>query len=128
MRDFYLRGNIQENIISLMHEVIWLPEMFKDNAEIHQKVSNILYDRSEGEFFRKNYELVQMVIGNTKPDTTNYRLEAVCPLCGAVPETVYARGFAYPEGLKRHLEGYGNMRQCLITSLLWELGLHYKKQ
>lgn len=43
-----------------------------------------------------------------------------CPLCGAGTTVItstsqYEAGFTFPEGLKRHLEGFGNVRQCFIT-------------
>lgn len=128
MRQFYLRGNIQENIILLMSEIIWLPIIFRNNTEIHQKVRSIVYNNT-GDVFDSSSELIGMIVENTKPDKeSSYRPEAVCPLCGGIPQTIYSTGFAYPEGLRRHLEGYGNAKQCIITSMITELGLHYKKQ
>jgi len=38
---------------------------------------------------------------------------AYCPMCGGSPDNIYQiQGFAYPEGLRRHLEGSFNARQC----------------
>ncbi|TWI06081.1 hypothetical protein IP90_00344 [Luteimonas cucumeris] len=40
---------------------------------------------------------------------------AMCPLCGEGANSYYEQGFAYPEGLRRHLVGYGNTHQCVFT-------------
>ncbi|RJP18348.1 MAG: hypothetical protein C4520_14565 [Candidatus Abyssobacteria bacterium SURF_5] len=37
---------------------------------------------------------------------------AYCPLCGDGSSSAYERGFTVPEGLRRHLGGWGNVRQC----------------
>ncbi|WP_431107551.1 hypothetical protein [Variovorax paradoxus] len=37
---------------------------------------------------------------------------ANCPLCGCGPDSPYDKGFALPEGLRMHLQGKGNARQC----------------
>lgn len=37
---------------------------------------------------------------------------ANCPLCGCGPNSPYDEGFALPEGLRMHLQGKGNARQC----------------
>ena len=50
------------------------------------------------------------------PDTAR----APCPLCGGGRESFTMDSpdlegtFSLPEGLRRHLEGYGNMRQCPV--------------
>lgn len=41
---------------------------------------------------------------------------ALCPLCGGGSDNPFGeQGFAYPEGLRRHLAGSYNARQCRIT-------------
>ena len=39
---------------------------------------------------------------------------AKCPLCGEKAETADARGFALPDGLRRHIEGTHEVRQCCV--------------
>ena len=39
---------------------------------------------------------------------------AVCPLCGAAPQGRYAPGFVYPDGLRRHLEGWRPAPLCPV--------------
>ena len=49
---------------------------------------------------------------------------ARCPLCGATSSDPYRDGFTFPEGLRRHLEGYGNTHQCSVMreveALVWD--------
>src|SRR5688572_12706949 len=42
------------------------------------------------------------------------RARAYCPLCGDGSQGPYEEGFALPEGLRRHLAGWGNCRQCRV--------------
>jgi hypothetical protein len=37
---------------------------------------------------------------------------AYCPLCGGGSTSPYGSGFTVPEGLRRHLVGWGNTQQC----------------
>ena len=69
------------------------------------------------------------VIKSAKPLEGEVRLEiklpyeegsitnrAYCPLCGRDTESIgLGEGWKLPEGLKRHLKGYGNMNQCVIA-------------
>ncbi len=41
------------------------------------------------------------------------RDRAPWPLCGDTPQ-MESRGFAFPIGLERHLEGFANQRQCPV--------------
>jgi hypothetical protein len=43
------------------------------------------------------------------------RDRAYCPLCGDGSSSPYQRGFSVPEGLRRHLIGWGQTRQCDVT-------------
>lgn len=45
----------------------------------------------------------------------------MCPLCGDESSSPYERGFALPEGLRRHLVGYGNTHQCIFTETAMKL-------
>jgi hypothetical protein len=47
---------------------------------------------------------------------------AYCPLCGeSANNVIEVEGFAFPEGLRRHLEGSYNARQCVVTKAAIEL-------
>lgn len=43
----------------------------------------------------------------------------VCPLCGKAPDLEV--GFTYPTGLVRHLDGWGNIRQCRVMAAIWSM-------
>lgn len=49
---------------------------------------------------------------------------AKCPLCSSVSMAPFQPGFALPEGLRRHLVGWGNARQCgvfnAVSALAWD--------
>ncbi len=44
-----------------------------------------------------------------------------CPLCRRKPQTVGAIGFAFPDGLRRHLLGDYNATMCPVTNAAKEL-------
>jgi hypothetical protein len=47
----------------------------------------------------------------------------MCPLCGGGSDSYYEQGFKLPEGLRRHLVGYGRTRQCAFTETAHKLAL-----
>lgn len=54
---------------------------------------------------------------------------AKCPLCGDGPQSYYdgQAGFKLPEGLRRHLTGYGRSRECPVFGAARALGRdHYQ--
>jgi hypothetical protein len=63
-------------------------------------------------------DLIAKVLENTEVTTPAinfyFKDRALCPLCGDSPDSEPA-GFAVPTGLERHLEGYGNQRQCRVV-------------
>jgi hypothetical protein len=55
----------------------------------------------------------------------NLNKRAPCPLCVAESSSPYQRGFSLPEGLHRHLEGYGNVRECGVMAAARRLSKAY---
>ncbi len=47
----------------------------------------------------------------------------MCPLCSGGSDSHYEQGFKLPEGLRRHLVGYGRTRQCVFTETAHKLAL-----
>lgn len=43
------------------------------------------------------------------------RERAYCPFCGLGSQGPYDHGFAIPEGLRRHITGYGNTTKCPVV-------------
>lgn len=54
-----------------------------------------------------------------RPDLFGFR--ACCPLCGRGSQSPYQEGFAYPEGLRRHLIGFGRTHQCSVMETVMAL-------
>jgi hypothetical protein len=51
---------------------------------------------------------------------------ALCPVCGASADNVFdVRGFALPLGLRRHLEGLDNGRECEVIKAAKGLAIEY---
>ena len=47
-------------------------------------------------------------------DNDYFDQRARCPLCRDSSSSPYSEGFSVPEGLRRHLIGWGNARQCSV--------------
>jgi len=67
--------------------------------------------------------VVEAVIGATEPDlaASHWQPRARCPLCRGGSSGAYDVGFTIPEGLRRHLEGFGNVHQCSVTRAAFAL-------
>jgi hypothetical protein len=50
---------------------------------------------------------------------------AYCPLCGQGSSSPYESGFSVPEGLRRHLVGWGNTYQCKVMKTALGLARDY---
>lgn len=50
---------------------------------------------------------------------------AYCPLCGEGTSSAYERGYALPEGLRRHLTGWGKSQICVVTEAAHQLALDH---
>lgn len=46
---------------------------------------------------------------------------ACCPLCGGETTSPYERGFSVPEGLRRHLSGWGSSPRCSVMNAALKL-------
>lgn len=61
--------------------------------------------------------VVEAIIGMAVPDpeASHWQPRARCPLCRGGSSGPYDVGFTIPEGLRRHLVGFGNVHQCSVT-------------
>ena len=66
---------------------------------------------------KKILELAKPLSGEERNDRTYWGDRAPCPLCGESAQSFYKSddGFAFPEGLRWHLNGDRRARQCDIT-------------
>jgi len=53
---------------------------------------------------------------------------ALCPLCGGGSQSPYATGFAFPEGLRRHLLGEYNSHKCAVMAVAGGLAVDYARR
>lgn len=70
---------------------------------------------------RWEHETVDKLINKAKPFKRAMDEWAYCPLCGGSSSAPYSEGFRFPEGLKRHLSGFGNTGQCDVTQAAFVL-------
>lgn len=61
--------------------------------------------------------------GTPLPDIFGHR--AICPLCRSEGSSYSERGFKLPEGLRRHLVGFGAAHQCVVTKAAVEMARDY---
>ncbi len=85
--------------------------------------------QSSEEGFTWKYDTINQIIGLAKvlePNQGAYFSDrAYCPLCGRGSSAPYEEGFAIPEGLSRHLEGWGTVRQCDVMRATLKLAREY---
>ncbi|MEX2494822.1 MAG: hypothetical protein WD448_01970 [Woeseia sp.] len=58
------------------------------------------------------YRIIDLIPDKTKETTYFGEVRANYPLCGRRTQGPFDEGFKLPEGMRRHLTGYGNARQC----------------
>jgi hypothetical protein len=128
-REFNLRETdirrLQSNLYMVMHHTLSLS--IYPTPEIRKKFEEITHDSHE-DLDEWERSTIKLIVESTKFEQENPydNVRAVCPLCGHGSSDPYAKGFT-PTGLERHLEGFGNVQQCFIMSIAWELGWEYVK-
>ena len=65
--------------------------------------------------------VVESVIRLAMPLPEPHASRANCPLCGDESASPFSRGFQLDEGLRRHLTGWGNARQCGVTKVVFDM-------
>jgi len=62
-------------------------------------------------------DMAELIPESERTDTTYNGDRARCPLCGDSANDYYNpnNGFAFPEGLRRHLMGANNTNQCEVS-------------
>src|SRR5262245_59034258 len=100
-----------------------------------EKVAQVLGSyhkcKSTREYYAWCEEAAGQIITLVPPDTIKQSYDgrrASCPLCGSVGHGPFADGFTVPEGMRRHLTGYGNTHHCPVTEAAFELGGDYVKR
>jgi hypothetical protein len=108
---------VRQTIIHLMPEniraILWGYRDCTDRAATH---------RWEDEAADQLIELAHVL---TSEEGSYWWERAYCPLCRDGSTSPYQSGFAVPEGLRRHLVGWGNVRQCDVTAAVMALARAY---
>ena len=96
-------------------------------AELWDVLHGYITCGSREEHHRWRLDLVAAVIDRAVPDpaTLSWQPRALCPLCRGGSSSPHQGGFTLPEGLRRHLEGFGNVRQCPVTRAAFRLARDY---
>jgi hypothetical protein len=115
----YLQSELdqaRETIIRLMPE------------EIQHLFHSYWHCKSKIDTYRWEANLIEQIIKRSIiiPTPNSYFNDrAQCPLCGAESSSLYERGFAVPEGLRRHLGGSGNTSRCNVMHAGLALARNY---
>ncbi|QSA97069.1 hypothetical protein [Methylococcus sp. EFPC2] len=65
-------------------------------------------------------ELIEQAGHSAHPSDMFGERRAMCPLCGQGSSSPYVEGYSLPEGLRRHLVGWGNQR-CVVMETVSHL-------
>lgn len=65
--------------------------------------------------------LIERALSSAPPPDRFGEQRAMCPLCGQGSSSPYAEGYSLPEGLRRHLVGWGNARRCIVMETVSNL-------
>jgi hypothetical protein len=106
-----------------------LPKPFQD--AFHKT----LWADSRQEMHSRLDEAIDLVIEQANVRTDRFgnnsiifeEQHAYCPLCGDGSSSAYADGFKYPEGLRRHLTGWGNNWRCCVVEAMSKHALLYNR-
>jgi hypothetical protein len=84
------------------------------------------------DFHLWEHEIIEHFVENAfvLPETVDSFLgpRAYCPLCGSSSSGLYDQGFSLPEGLRRHLRGWGNIRQCDVLEHVFAMVLDSRRE
>lgn len=96
-----------------------------------QKILSSYYScKSSQEIRQWRDSVVEHIIGLAEPlpdHISIWQHRAICPLCGGSSTSAYSDGFTLPEGLRRHLIGFGNVRQCSVMEAVFKQSRNYRK-
>lgn len=69
--------------------------------------------------------LVAQAEGSARPPNKYGEKRSMCPLCGRGSSSPYVEGYSLPEGLRRHLIGWGNTGRCMVMETVSNLARDY---
>jgi hypothetical protein len=113
-------------------------ELYKARATIiglarRTELVPLLSEQTSCKSFEEVYEwvertadsIIEIACQTDTPAGRNWdgRLRVLCPLCGDTPQSPYDEGFLLDEGLRRHLLGTYNSRQCSVLQAAHEMAI-----
>lgn len=97
--------------------------------EPYHKILTNYYFQTKEERHQWLDMMTQEILDLTQPIEKykdSYSPRAYCPLCKQENSSWYGEeGFTFPEGLRRHLVGFGRTHQCVVTETAHKLALDY---
>ena len=133
-----LSNHLEQEVWRLREEIYMAREVII--RLMGSEISDILmsYSRctSEEECWRWRYVTADTIVRFAYPrppqdmgDRSGLSSRAVCPLCGGSSDNPFGlRGFAFDEGLIRHLLGSHNAHQCSVFGAADELACQYRQR
>ncbi len=94
-----------------------LPEHFSDILESSRNC------QSHDEAIQWSYMIIDKLLELTQPFQDGAEDRAYCPLCGDGSSSSFRTGYAYPEGLRRHLSGDGRACECFVFHFARKLAI-----
>jgi len=91
--------------------------------EIARRLSDYYDCRSERDFYDWRQSALAFIIEKAVPipEASYWQPRGWCPLCHGGSSGPYESLFTLPEGLRRHLDGLGNVRPCPVTQAALDL-------
>jgi hypothetical protein len=97
--------------------------------EFHDLLKSYYSCKTRSESYHWANEVADSVIEKAKPieEDQGWGQRAYCPLCREGAQSFYAseRGYSLPEGLRRHLVGFGRIRECSVMEAARRMAQDY---
>jgi hypothetical protein len=97
--------------------------------EFHDLLKSYYSCKTRSESYHWANEVADSVIEKAKPieEDRGWGQRAYCPLCREGAQSFYAseRGYSLPEGLRRHLVGFGRMHECGVMEAARKMAQDY---
>jgi len=96
------------------------------SPEVTKLLTSYYSCNSEREYYEWWHDTIDTIVSMAEIDPKASYLQdrGWCPLCKGGSMGPYDSGFTLPEGLKRHLSGFGNTHQCPVTRAAFHIARH----
>lgn len=118
---------LQSELCMARHTIVYLM-----SEEIQEILNSYHQLKSSSDIYRWENESAYEIIEYAKilsPEEGSYWQDrAYCPLCDRGAQSTYERGFTVPEGLFRHLVGWGNAQRCSVFEAAMALARDFSRR